>query len=160
MAKKTKKKQTKKSVLKKPTKKLNKKSVTKKSVKPKTTAKKPLQAAKKTSNPTTNKKAAVIDLSKIISPLDDRILVQLESAERITAGGLIIPDTVSITGNQNGVVVAVGRGHRDNKGRIRPLDLKVGDRILLPEYAGDSVQIVGQDVKILRESEILGVLTK
>jgi chaperonin GroES len=105
------------------------------------------------------KAVKTLDLSKFVSPLDDRILVKMVVGERITPGGLIIPDTSEITGNQQGFVVAVGRGHRDAKGRIRPLDLKVGDQILLPQYAGDSIQIAGQDVKILRESEILGILT-
>ena len=101
-----------------------------------------------------------VNLSQFISPLDDRVLVQVQKGERMTPGGLFIPDTAQISGNQRGVVVAVGRGHRDNKGRIRPLELKIGDLILLPEHLGNDIQVSGQQVKILRESEILGVITQ
>ena len=99
-------------------------------------------------------------MSDFISPLDDRIVVEVELGEKITAGGLIIPDTAQFSGNREGIVVAAGRGHRTKKGRIQPLDIQVGDKVLLSEHAGDSIQVLGRDVKIVRESEVLGVLEK
>lgn len=96
--------------------------------------------------------------SKMISPLDDRVLVELESTERVTPGGLFIPDTAEITGNFHGKVVAVGRGHRDKKGRLRPLELKVGDRILLQQWSGNEIEIDGEKLRLIRESEVLGTL--
>lgn len=101
------------------------------------------------------------DWTKIISPLDDRVLVQVENTEeRMTPGGLYIPDTAQVTGNRQASVVAVGRGHRDKKGRVRPLELKVGDRVLIGEYAGAIVEIDGEKLQIVRESEVLGTVTK
>ncbi len=100
------------------------------------------------------------DLSNFISPLDDRVLVQIESADRMTPGGLYIPDTVSITGNFEASVLAVGRGHLDKKGRVRPLELKVGDRVLIGQYAGSVLEIDGEELKIIRESEVLGTVAK
>lgn len=98
------------------------------------------------------------DLSKFVSPLDDRILARLEVGERVTAGGLILPDTAVITGNRQAAVVAIGRGHMDKKGRVRPIELKIGDRILVSEYAGSKVKWDDEELVILRESEVLGVL--
>ncbi len=123
-------------------------------------AAKPAKAVKAIAKKSEKKgvKPQKINLNLLISPLDDRVLVQIQAGERVTAGGLIIPDTAQVSGNQRGVVVAVGRGHRDNKGRIRPLELKIGDLILVSENSGDSIEVVGEDLKILRESEILGVL--
>lgn len=107
------------------------------------------------------KKTAHRDWSQIISPLDDRVLVQImKDEERMTPGGLYIPDTAQVTGNFQASVVAVGRGHRDKKGRIRPLELKVGDRVLIGEYAGSIVEIDGEKLQIVRESEVLGTVTK
>jgi len=99
-----------------------------------------------------------LNLNLLISPLDDRVLVQENPGERVTAGGIIIPDTAEISGNQRATVVAVGRGHLDNKGRIRPLDVSIGDQVLVREHSGDLIQIAGHDLRILRESEILGIL--
>lgn len=105
-------------------------------------------------------KPTKIDLTQFISPLDDRILVQVDRAEKITAGGLIIPDTAEISGNLKGKVVAVGRGHRNKHGKIHPMELKVGDQVLISSYVGDQIDILSHEVKILRESEVLGVLEK
>lgn len=99
------------------------------------------------------------DWSQILTPLDDRVLIQVEEGERVTPGGLFIPDTVSMEGNFRGIVVSVGPGHRDKKGRLRPLELKVGDRVLFSEYAGTEVLLENQNFKILRETDILGIVT-
>ncbi len=89
-------------------------------------------------------------------PLDDRILVEREAESTMTAGGLYIPDTVTERPTK-GVVKAVGRGHQDKKGRIRPLDVKVGDTVLFTTYAGSEVEFAGGTYLILRETDLLGV---
>jgi len=100
-----------------------------------------------------------VDLSGFVTPLDDRLMVQLTGAEKMTAGGLYIPDTVAdVSGNLQGMVVSVGRGHRNKKGHVRPMDLRVGDKVLFSEYAGTKLKIQNQDVLILRESDVLGVV--
>jgi chaperonin GroES len=94
--------------------------------------------------------------SLVFSPLDDRVVVQAVEASNVTAGGIIIPDSVNEK-PQVGTVVAVGRGHRSAKGRVRPVDVKVGDRVLFPKYAGDQIEVDGQKLLILREGDVLGV---
>ncbi|MBX3016661.1 MAG: co-chaperone GroES [Bdellovibrionaceae bacterium] len=96
----------------------------------------------------------------MLTPLDDRVLVLVEAGERVTPGGLFIPDTASMTGNHRGTVVSVGSGHRTKKGQLRPLELKVGDQVLFSEYAGTEVSLENQNFKILRETDILGLVTK
>lgn len=104
-------------------------------------------------------KASSKNLSNIVSPLDDRVLIRLTSEERTTASGLIIiPETAAVSGNLKGEVVAVGRGHVDKKGRLRPVDLKLGDQVLFAQYSGAKVTLMQEELVILRESEILGVL--
>lgn len=104
-------------------------------------------------------KKATIDLSKM-KPLDDRIVVRLTEMNRKTPGGLFIPDTVSdVSGNLEGQIVACGTGHRNKKGKLRPMDVKIGDRVLFSEYAGTKVQIENQDFIILRESDVTGVMS-
>ncbi len=121
---------------------------------PKKTAKK-AASAKPFSKPIEKK----LDFSNFVTPLDDRVMVQLTGAEKMTAGGLYIPDTVAdVSGNLQGFVVSVGRGHRNRKGHVRPMDLKVGDKVLFSEYAGSKLKVQDQDVLILRESDVLGVL--
>ncbi len=96
-----------------------------------------------------------------LSPLDDRILVRLTEAERRTAGGLYIPDTVAdVSGNLEGQVLAIGRGHMSKKGNVQPMDVKTGDRVIFAEYSGTKIQIKNEDLIILRESEVLGVVSK
>ncbi|MGZ3743039.1 MAG: co-chaperone GroES [Pseudobdellovibrionaceae bacterium] len=95
----------------------------------------------------------------MLTPLDDRVMVQILSKEKVTAGGLYIPDTVSnVSGNLEGFVVSVGRGHRNKKGQVRPMDLKVGDKVLFSEYSGSKIKIQDQDLLIIREADILGVV--
>lgn len=94
--------------------------------------------------------------SLVFSPLDDRVVVQPVEASNMTAGGIIIPDSVNEK-PQMGTIVAVGRGHRSAKGRVRPVDVKVGDRVLFPKYAGDEIEVDGQKLLVLREGDVLGV---
>lgn len=96
---------------------------------------------------------------KLFSPLDDRVLVQPEKAAEKTPGGLYIPDTVQERPLE-GKIVSVGPGHRNKKGRLRPLDVKLGDRIMYSAHAGSSVDLDGQEFLLLREEEILAVLNK
>lgn len=101
-----------------------------------------------------------IDVSKFITPLDDRLIVQQLAAERMTAGGLYIPDTAAgVSGNLKGLVVSAGRGHRDKKGRLRPMDVKAGDQVVFAEFSGSKINIQGQDFMFLRETDILGILS-
>ncbi|MEZ0392336.1 MAG: hypothetical protein ACAH59_08985 [Pseudobdellovibrionaceae bacterium] len=107
------------------------------------------------------KPASVIDWHDFLTPLDDRLIVETASDERITAGGLYIPDTVAdLSGNFKGRVLIAGRGHRDEKGRLRPMDVKTGDTVLFAEYSGSKLELLGKEVRILRESEILGIVDK
>lgn len=139
-----------------------KKSAPKKKIIKKKVVKKPVKkAAPKKAKPVVIKttKTKVVDVSEFVTPLDDRIIVQVSRSERVTAGGLIIPDTVSqVSGNRQGLVLSVGRGHRDKKGRVRPMDVKSGDKILFAEYAGSKLNYDGQDLVILRETDVMGVL--
>lgn len=117
--------------------------------------------AKKTS-PVTKlaaKPTKKIDFAALLSPLDDRVLVQSDdNSEKVTASGLIIiPQTAAVSGHFRGVVVAVGPGHKDKKGRRRSMDVRTGDKILFSEYAGTKIQLMGQDLQLVRESEILGI---
>lgn len=103
----------------------------------------------------------VLDLSDFVTPLDDRLLVQISGTEKMTAGGLYIPDTVADTsGNLEGYVVAVGRGHLSKKGHVRPMDVTVGDRVVFSEYAGSKIKIQNEDLIILREGDVMGVVSK
>ena len=76
----------------------------------------------------------------------------------MTAGGLYIPDTAQVAGNQKGTVLAVGSGHVSKKGKKRPLELKVGDQVVFAEWAGDKLEWNGKPVRILRESDVLGLV--
>jgi chaperonin GroES len=90
-------------------------------------------------------------------PLHDRVVVRrLESEER-TAGGIIIPDTAKEK-PQQGEVVAVGPGARDESGKIVALDVKVGDKILFGKWSGTEVKIDGQDLLIMKESDVMGII--
>jgi chaperonin GroES len=90
-------------------------------------------------------------------PLHDRVVVKRVDAEEKTKGGIIIPDTAKEK-PQEGEVVAVGPGGRDESGKLFPLDLKVGDRILFGKWSGTEVKIDGQDLLIMKESDIMGVI--
>ena len=91
-------------------------------------------------------------------PLHDRVVVRRIEAEEKTKGGIIIPDTAKEK-PQEGEVIAVGPGARDENGKVVPLDLKAGDRVLFGKWSGTEVKIDGQELLIMKESDIMGVLT-
>jgi chaperonin GroES len=90
-------------------------------------------------------------------PLHDRVLIRRIDADEKTAGGIIIPDTAKEK-PQEGEVVAVGPGDRNEKGELVPLELKAGDRVLFGKWSGTEVKIDGEDLLIMKESDILGVI--
>ena len=90
-------------------------------------------------------------------PLGDRVLIKRVEEEAKTRGGIIIPDTAKEK-PQEGEVIAVGPGARDDSGKVQPLDVKIGDRILFGKWSGSEVTLDGQDLLIMKESDILGVL--
>ena len=94
-----------------------------------------------------------------IRPLHDRVIVQRVKEEEKTKGGIIIPDTAKEKPVE-GKVVAVGNGKVLEDGKVRPLDVKVGDRILFSKYGGTEVKVDGEERLIVREDDILGVLEK
>ena len=90
-------------------------------------------------------------------PLHDRVVVRRLDAEEKTAGGIIIPDTVKEK-PQEGEVIAAGPGARDESGKLVPLDLKAGDRVLFGKWSGTEVKIDGEDLLIMKESDVMGVI--
>ncbi len=92
-------------------------------------------------------------------PLHDRVVVRRIEAEDKTAGGIIIPDTAKEK-PQQGEVVAVGPGARDEQGKLVPLDVKPGDIVLFAKWSGNEVKIDGKELLIMKESDIMGVLDK
>lgn len=90
-------------------------------------------------------------------PLHDRILVRRIEAEEKTAGGIIIPDTAKEK-PQEGEVVAVGPGGRDDAGKLVPLDVKVGDRILFGKWSGTEIRLNGEDLLVMKEADVMGVI--
>ena len=92
-------------------------------------------------------------------PLYDRVVVRRMDSETKTSGGIIIPDTATEK-PQQGEVIAVGPGSRDETGKLVPLDLKAGDKVLFGKWSGTEVKIDGADVLIMKESDIMGVLEK
>ena len=92
-----------------------------------------------------------------IRPLHDRVIVRRMEEERKTASGIVIPDTAAEKPDQ-GEVKAVGPGKRDDNGKIIPMDLKVGDRVLFGKYAGQTVKVEGEELLVMREEDIMGVI--
>ena len=90
-------------------------------------------------------------------PLHDRVVVRRIEAEEKTKGGIIIPDTAKEK-PQEGEVIAVGPGARDENGKVQPLDVKPGDRVLFGKWSGSEVRIDGQDLLIMKESDIMGII--
>jgi chaperonin GroES len=93
-----------------------------------------------------------------LRPLHDRVVVKRLDAEEKTKGGIIIPDTAKEKPSQ-GEVTAVGPGGRDESGKLIPIDLKVGDRVLFSKWTGNEIKLDGVDLLIMKESDIMGVLT-
>lgn len=92
-----------------------------------------------------------------IRPLHDRIVVKRLEEERKTASGIVIPDTAAEKPDQ-GEVLAVGAGKINEDGKIRPIALKVGDRVLFGKYAGTTVKVQGEEVLVMREEDVMGVV--
>ena len=92
-----------------------------------------------------------------IRPLQDRVIVQRVKEEEKTKGGIIIPDTAKEK-PQEGKIIAVGKGKVNDDGKLTPLDVKVGDRILFGKYSGSEITLDGEEMLIMREDDILGVL--
>ena len=90
-------------------------------------------------------------------PLHDRVVVKRIEAEEKSAGGIIIPDTVKEKPSQ-GEVIAVGPGGRDEAGKLIPIDVKVGDRVLFGKWSGTEVKLDGKDLLIMKESDIMGII--
>ncbi len=92
-----------------------------------------------------------------IRPLGDRLVIRRLEAEEKTAGGIIIPDTAKDK-PQEGEVLAVGPGARDENGKYIPLDVKVGDVVLFTKWGGNEVKVDGKEVVVLKESDVIGIL--
>jgi chaperonin GroES len=90
-------------------------------------------------------------------PLHDRVVVRRITAEEKTTGGIIIPDTAKEK-PMEGEIVAVGPGARDENGKVQPLDVKAGDRILFGKWSGTEVKIEGEELLIMKESDIMGII--
>jgi chaperonin GroES len=90
-------------------------------------------------------------------PLHDRVVVQRVDAEEKTKGGIIIPDTAKEK-PQEGKIIAVGPGGRDESGKLTPLDVKAGDRVLFGKWSGTEIKLDGEDYLIMKESDIMGVV--
>jgi chaperonin GroES len=94
-----------------------------------------------------------------LTPLHDRVLVRRVAQESKSSGGIIIPDTAQEK-PQEGEIIAVGSGARDEQGKVQPLDVKVGDFVLFGKWSGSEVKIDGEDLIIMKEADIMGVLDK
>ena len=94
-----------------------------------------------------------------LKPLHDRVLVKREEQDTKSAGGIIIPDTVQEK-PMEGKVIAVGSGTRSEDGKVTPLDVKAGDKILFGKWSGTEVTIDGDELIIMQESDIMGIITK
>ena len=92
-----------------------------------------------------------------IRPLHDRVIVKRVEAERTPASGIVIPDSAGEKPDQ-GEILAVGNGKIQDNGEVRPMAVKVGDRVLFGKYAGQSVKVEGEEVLVMREEDIMGVI--
>jgi chaperonin GroES len=92
-----------------------------------------------------------------IRPLHDRVIVKRIDEERKSAGGIVIPDTAAEKPDQ-GEVVAVGKGKKSDDGKLIALDVKVGDRVLFGKYSGQTVKVKGDELLVMREEDIMGVI--
>ena len=94
-----------------------------------------------------------------IRPLHDRVIVKRLEEERKTASGIVIPDSATEKPDQ-GEIIAVGKGKVSDDGKVRPLDVKVGDRVLFGKYAGQTVKVEGEELLVMREEDLMGVIEK
>ena len=92
-----------------------------------------------------------------IRPLHDRVIVKRLEEERKTASGIVIPDTAGEKPDQ-GEVLAVGKGKINDEGKVRPLDVKVGNRVLFGKYSGQTVKVEGEELLVMREEDIMGII--
>jgi len=92
-----------------------------------------------------------------IRPLHDRVIVKRIEEERKSAGGIVIPDTAAEKPDQ-GEIVAVGKGKKDDNGKLIPIDVKVGDRVLFGKYSGQTVKVKGDEFFVMREEDFMGVI--
>ncbi len=92
-----------------------------------------------------------------IRPLHDRVIVKRLEVERTTASGIVIPDNAGEKPDQ-GEVIAVGPGKRDEAGKLLPMDVKVGDRVIFGKYSGQNVKVDGEEFLVMREEDIMGVV--
>jgi chaperonin GroES len=92
-----------------------------------------------------------------IRPLHDRVIVKRLEEERTSSGGIVIPDTAAEK-PMKGQVVAAGPGKLSDEGRLRPLDVKAGDKVLFGKYSGTEVKVDGQDLVVMREDDIMGII--
>ena len=92
-----------------------------------------------------------------IRPSHDPVLVKRIEEERKSAGGIVIPDTAAEKPDQ-GEIVAVGKGKKDDQGKLIPIDVKVGDRVLFGKYSGQTVKVKGDELLVMREEDIMGVI--
>ncbi len=90
-------------------------------------------------------------------PLHDRVLLRLIEQEAKTAGGIIIPDT-AVEKPMEGEVVSVGTGHVNDNGDLRPLDVQEGDRVIFSKWAGTEIQVNGEELMVMKESDIIGII--
>ena len=90
-------------------------------------------------------------------PLHDRVLIRRVEQEAKTAGGIIIPDTAKEK-PMEGEVIAVGPGSRDETGKLQPLDVKAGDRVLFGKWSGTEVRLEGEDLMVMKEADLLGII--
>ena len=102
---------------------------------------------------------ATATATQTFTPLHDRILVRRIEESETTRGGIIIPDTAKEK-PQEGEVISVGKGKSNDEGKVFPLDVKKGDRILFGKYSGTEIKIDGEEFLIMREEEVLGILEK
>ncbi len=156
----------KKSAAKKP---VSKKSAVKKTAGKKTTTTKKVMPAKKAAAKTTKaivpskpvKPVKLTDYSKAFTPLADRLVVRVVETEKITAGGIIIPDSASaVVGHLKGEVLAVGGGAKNKKGQVRPLDVRLGDYVLFAQYSGTKIEFNAEELQIVKESDVMGIVQK
>lgn len=92
-----------------------------------------------------------------IRPLQDRVIVKRLEEEQKTAGGIIIPDTAKEK-PQKGEIIAVGPGKKNEDGKVQPLDIKKGNKVLFSKYAGTEIKVEGEELLIMREDDIMGVI--